>query len=131
MVKIKGRRIKLPKEKKAEEKDKLLLQAEIFVGILAIVMLFGIIFVAEFIEMNDVYITLLIIFGFIVFLIPVFFALKIEQVAGYYKCKNCGNKYIPTYKAVGLAPHIGRTRYMKCPECNTYSWNKKVLKKDE
>ena len=44
------------------------------IGILAIIMLFGIIFVAEFIEINDSYKTLLITLGFIMFLIPVFFS---------------------------------------------------------
>ena len=45
------------------------------------------------------------------------YALKIEQVAGYYECNECHHKYIPTYLSVFLAMHMGRTRYMKCPEC--------------
>jgi DNA-directed RNA polymerase subunit RPC12/RpoP len=53
--------------------------------------------------------------------------LKVEQIAGYYECGKCHNKYIPTYKSVNLAPHLGRTRYMKCPKCEKKSWNKKVL----
>ena len=27
--------------------------------------------------------------------------------------------------------HVGRTRYMKCPECNEKSWQKKVISKFE
>ena len=53
--------------------------------------------------------------------------LRVEQIAGYYECGKCHNKYIPTYKSVNLAPHLGRTRYMKCPKCEKKSWNKKVL----
>ena len=56
-------------------------------------------------------------------------ALKIEQTAGYYECQKCGHKYIPTFNSVMWAMHFGRTRYMKCPECNKRSWQKKVLKK--
>ena len=53
--------------------------------------------------------------------------LKIEQVAGYYRCGKCHHRYMPTFKSVLLAPHINRTRYLKCPKCNKKSWNKKVL----
>lgn len=52
---------------------------------------------------------------------------KLEQRIGYYECKNCGHKHIPTYKSVLFAPHIGRTRYMKCPKCIRKAWQKKVL----
>lgn len=30
-----------------------------------------------------------------------------------------------------FSPHMGRTRYMKCPECGKRSWQKKVLKSEE
>ncbi len=36
---------------------------------------------------------------------------------------------IPTFGSVLWAPHMGRTRYMKCPKCGKTTWNKKVLKK--
>ena len=55
------------------------------------------------------------------------FDLRIEQVAGYYECSNCHHKYIPTYKSVFLAQHMGRTRKMKCPECGKKNWHKKVV----
>ena len=55
--------------------------------------------------------------------------LRVEQIAGYYECNKCQYKYIPAYKKINLAPHLGRTRYMKCPKCNKRSWNKKVLSK--
>ena len=43
--------------------------------------------------------------------------IRIEQVAGYYECAKCHHKYVPTYLSVNMAMHMGRTRYMKCPEC--------------
>ena len=55
--------------------------------------------------------------------------LKIEQVAGYYECEHCHHKYVPTYLNLNKAMHMGRTRYMKCPECGKKSWQKKVIKK--
>ena len=114
-------------EIKLEEKDKLLLTAEIIICVLDIVMLFLIIFLVDFIDMKEIYKILLIIIGVIVFLVLMLFALKLEQIAGFYECRKCHSKYVPTYKQVFLAMHIGRTRYMKCPKCSKYSWNKKVM----
>ena len=56
--------------------------------------------------------------------------LKIELAAGYYKCPKCGNVYVSTFRAIDLAPHMGRTRYMKCPKCGAREWNRKVLSRE-
>jgi hypothetical protein len=69
--------------------------------------------------------------GFIPAIIGFCFAVKIEQIAGYYECKACGYKYVPTYTAVKLSMHMGRTRFMKCPSCGKKSWQKKVIKKQD
>jgi transcriptional regulator with XRE-family HTH domain/DNA-directed RNA polymerase subunit RPC12/RpoP len=65
----------------------------------------------------------------VVFLIPCFYALKLEVSVGAYKCKNCGYEIVPTYKQALHAMHRGTTRYLKCPKCNKRTWFKKVLKK--
>ena len=65
----------------------------------------------------------------IIFLIAGFIALKFELDAGYYECKNCHHKFIPTYKEVMFAMHISTTRYLKCPKCHKRSWAKKVMSK--
>ena len=62
-------------------------------------------------------------------MIGCFYSLKIEQVAGYYECKNCHHKYIPKFKTIFFAQHMGRTRKMKCPKCGKKIWNKKVISK--
>ena len=64
-----------------------------------------------------------------VFMIPCFYALKLEVSVGTYKCKNCGYEIVPTYKQALNAMHIGTTRYLKCPKCNKRTWCKKVIKK--
>lgn len=56
------------------------------------------------------------------------FCWRIETKTGYYQCSECGHKYVPTYKASIWSPHMGTTKYMKCPECGKRSWQKKVLK---
>ena len=65
----------------------------------------------------------------VLFLIPCFYALKLEVSVGAYKCKNCGYEIVPTYKQALNAMHMGTTRYLKCPECGKRTWCKKVLKK--
>ena len=65
----------------------------------------------------------------VVFLIPCFYALKLEVSVGAYKCKNCGHEIVPTYTQALNAMHMGTTRYLKCPKCEKRSWCKKVWKK--
>lgn len=111
-----------------EEKDKQLLVLEYVIGFTASITFIILIFTASFIEMETWIRILLIVAGCIIFVFGVGYAVKIEQVAGYYECQKCHNKYIPTYQSVLWAMHINRTRYMKCPKCNQRSWQKKVLK---
>lgn len=114
-----------------ESADKRLLLLEVFIGITSTVTLFLLIFLANFLPMADWQSLLLIAIGFVIFLAGCFFALRIEQVAGYYECQQCGHRYVPTYMAVNVAMHMGRTRFMKCPECKKYSWQKKVISKEK
>ena len=115
--------------KQKEEADKRLLDLEILIGVLVSITFFALVFVASFVNMEEWVRILLIIIGFIPFIIGIPFAIRIEQIAGYYECQKCHNKYVPTYKSVLWAMHINRTRYMKCPKCNKKSWQKKVISK--
>ena len=116
--------------KEKEKADKRLLTLEWVIGILSVIVLLLPVIIASYIEMEYWLRIILTFSGFIPCFVGFFFALKIEQVAGYYECKECGHKYVPTFKAVNLAPHMGRTRYMRCPKCNKKSWQKKVISKD-
>lgn len=113
-----------------ELSDKRLLSVEVFIGITATVVLFTLTFVAAFVQMEDWLRIFLISLGFALFLPSCFCALRIEQIAGYYQCKECGHRYVPSYKAVNMAAHLGRTRFMRCPKCSKRSWQKKVLTKE-
>jgi len=116
-------------QKVKEEKDKMLLTLEIVIGVISIIHLLSMTFIAAYINMPDYLRIIIIVLAFITTLIGLAFAIKIEQIAGYYECSKCHHKYIPTYKSVLWAMHVNRTRYMKCPNCNKWSWNKKVLTK--
>lgn len=123
-------KILLEMVKQKEEADKRLLFIEILMGILCMVVFFALVLVASLVNLEEWLRILLIVIGFSPLLIACPFMLKIEQTAGYYECPKCGNRYVPTYSSVFFAPHINRTRYMKCPECHKKSWQKKVLSKE-
>ena len=111
-----------------EAKDKQLLALEYVIGFISTISFIALIFVAAYIDMELWMRIVLIVIGIIIFAFGVGNAIKIEQTAGYYECSNCNHKYVPTYKSVLWAQHMGRTRKMKCPKCGKKSWNKKVLK---
>ena len=116
--------------KQKEQADKRLLSLEIVIGVLSSILLFTLIFVAAFVQMEDWLRIFLIVVGFVPFIVGMIYALRIEQVAGYYECAKCHHRYVPTFNSVLWAMHINRTRYMKCPKCHQKSWNKKVLSKE-
>ena len=125
---LENKLLEMVKEK--EKADKRLLTMETIIGVMCVVVFFVLTIVAAYIDVKEWIRVMLIFIGLIPLLVAVPVLLKIEQVAGYYECKNCGHKYIPTYKAVNMAPHMGRTRYMKCPKCGEKTWQRKVINKD-
>ncbi len=118
-------------KKQKETADKRLLTSEILIGLFGTLFLLVLVVLAAYIKLPVWARITMIAGGIVVFIIACFFALRIEQVAGYYECKHCHHRYVPTYKQVNFAMHMGRTRYMKCPKCGKRSWNKKVLSEKE
>ena len=111
-----------------EEKDKQLLALEYVIAFSVTITFLILVFLASFLEMASWLRISLIVIGSVIFAFGVGNAIKIEQTAGYYECKECNHKYIPTFKSVFFAQHIGRTRKMVCPNCGKKCWHKKVLK---
>ena len=126
---IETKLLQLVKEK--QEVDKRLLTLEVVIGILSTIILIVPTIVAAYLQIEEWKRILIAFSGFIPGIIGFLFAIKIEQVAGYYECQKCGHKYVPNYKDVTLAMHMGRTRYMKCPKCGEWSWQQKTLTKDD
>ena len=128
---LESKLVKMVKEK--QKADKTLLRLEVVVGVLSTIILLAPIIVAALLPANavkDWQRVIIILSGVIPAFVGFFYATRIEQVAGYYECKCCGHKYVPTYKAISMAMHMGRTRYLKCPNCGKKSWQKKVISKD-
>lgn len=140
---LSGKRLKTDKEykvdaesnivklKKAQEQaHKFLLKLEIVIGILSIVLFVGFEVIVGLIDTPDYLRVILLIIGFLLFIPCIHLLMVIEKDAGYYECKYCHYKHIPTMKQIYTAMHMGRTRYMVCPKCNKKSWQKKVISKD-
>lgn len=119
--------LQLKKEK--EDSDRRFLALEVVLGIVSVLILLIPIFIGAYVEIEDWKRILICFSGFIPCILGFYFCLKIEQVAGYYECKECGHKYVPTFSAISFAMHLGRTRYLKCPKCGKRSWSKKVITK--
>lgn len=115
--------------KKEEIQNKKMMMYELVIGCLSSITFLILIFTSCFAVENIVAKVILFILAFLILIIGISFALKIETETGYYECKICHNKYIPKYWQVYFAMHYGTTRYLKCPKCNKRSWNKKVLTK--
>ena len=121
----------LEMRRQVEEKDRQMLRMEYMIGGPATVAGLILCGVAAFVEMPSGIRIALIAFALIMILAVAFIAVGIEQKAGYYECQNCHHRHVPTYWQTNLAMHMGRTRYMKCPECGQYSWQKKVISKED
>ena len=121
--------LQMVKEKEAA--DKRLLSMEIVLGIIAILPLIAAVIIVSVFQMEEWKAGLLAGISLLPLLIATPFAIKIEQKAGYYECKKCGHRHIPKYSNVFFAMHINRTRYMRCPACQKFSWQKKVIKKKD
>ena len=121
----------LAMKREMEEKNRQLLRTEYLVTVPAVLAGLALVFVACFVSMPMWPRVALLAFALVMIFAVAFVAVGIEQKAGYYECQNCGHRYVPTYWQTNLAPHSGRTRYMKCPECGKRSWQKKVLTRED
>ena len=123
--------IQMIKEK--ESSDKRLLNLEIVLGITGTLFLLAMLFTGilgyQYLGLPVWAMILMMVVGFVVFVVAILFCVLIEQKAGYYECKECHQTFVPTYLQVLFAPHINRTRYMKCPHCGKRAYQKKVISK--
>ena len=73
--------------------------------------------------------TIIILSATLLLVVAAFIAVNIEKNIGHHICPKCHNKFQPELKKIIKAPHIGFTRYLKCPKCNEKSWCKKEIEK--
>ena len=124
----KNEQLLLDMAKELERKNKTIWTSMWAIMIVSMTALIAGIFIAAFLIPEGPLQLVVILAICIVFLIPCFFALKLEVSVGAYKCKNCGHEIVPTYSEALWALHRGFTRHLKCPKCNKRTWCKKVIK---
>ena len=125
----KNEQLLLDMAKELEKKNKTIWSSMWAIMIVSMTALIAGIFIAAFLIPEGVWQLVTILCVCVLFLIPCFYALKLEVSVGAYKCQNCGYEIVPTYKEVMMAKHRGFTRHLLCPKCNKRTWCKKVLKK--
>ena len=124
----KNEQLLLDMAKETERKNKTIWTSMWVIMGVSIVALFGGCAVAAFLIPEGVWQLDTVISVAVLFMIPCFYALKLEVSVGAYKCKKCGQEIVPTYGEALMAKHNGTTRYLKCPKCQRRTWCKKVLK---
>ena len=125
----KNEQLLLDMAKELEQKNKTIWNAMWTIMTVSIIGLIGGLAIIAFFVPEGPWMLVAILALCVIFLIPCFYALKLEVSVGAYKCKNCGYEIVPTYMQALNAMHRGTTRYLKCPKCNKRTWCKKVLKK--
>ena len=126
----KNEQLLLDMAKEIENKNKVIWTTMWVIMTVSIVALLAGLFLTAFLVPEGVWQIISILGLCVVFLIPCFYALKLEVSVGAYKCKNCGHEIVPTYTQALNAMHFGTTRYLKCPECQKRTWCKKVINKE-
>ncbi len=125
----KNEQLLLDMAKELKNKDKIIWNAMWTIITVSIIGLIGGLAIVNFFMPEGPWMLVAILSLCVLFLIPCFYALRLEVSVGAYKCKHCGHEIVPTYTQALNAMHRGTTRYLKCPKCNKRTWCKKVLKK--
>ena len=125
----KNEQLLLEMAKEIEKKNRIIWNSMWVIMTVSIIGLIGGLFLIAFFMEEGPWMFVAILSLCVVFLIPCFYALKLEVSVGAYKCKNCGNEFVPTYSEALMAMHKGTTRHLKCPKCEKRTWCKKVIKK--
>ena len=125
----KNEQLLLDMAKELEQKNKTIWSSMWAIMIVSMTALFAGIMISAFLIPEGVWQLVTILGICIVFLVPCFYALKLEVSVGTYKCKECGHEIVPTYSEALWAMHRGFTRHLMCPKCNKRTWCKKILKK--
>ena len=113
--------------KEIEQKNKTIWKSMWIILIVSMIGFLSVILLSAYLIPEGIWQYLSVIAACIIFLVPCFYALKLEVNTGVYKCKKCGHEFVEKYSKALFAMHLGTTRYLKCPECKKHSWCKKKI----
>ena len=97
------------------------------IGIISIVSILCIFLLAAYVAMDEWLKTLILVVGMILLITSCLALCVIDNGIGYFECKHCKERFVPSMKAYIFAPHSLTTRFLKCPKCGKTSNCKKRL----
>ena len=116
--------------KDEEENNKKIIYKMYSIIIVSLVIYFAILLLALSYLKEGILLGLIIVSSTAALAYITFYATSIEIKTGYYECNKCQHRYKPnSIIKVMISPHINYARLLKCPECHSWSWSKKVMSK--
>ena len=115
-------------EKEREENKKKII-VELMVGIPCVIAILSIFMMAGLLNIEEYQRVLLIVFGFILLFVAIFGLCYLDKDIGYFECKHCKNRFVPTFKEYIFGIHGTAWRRLKCPKCGKVSNCRKKLNK--
>lgn len=112
-------------KEREESKKKIMLSA--IVAVITIIGGTALVTVSGVFEMELWARILLIALALVVIFGGLFVAAALEMEAGTFECRHCKHRFVPTAGAYIAGPHTLTTRYLKCPECGKKSYCKRRL----
>ena len=115
-----------------KEANKKRMQLTILIGIIATISFITfILIVVMYTDVMSIPVKIILVaIACLIFIIGMYAAMQGERTIGYYQCKECGDTFVPTFKAYTMGIHLFSTRRLKCPHCGKKSWCKKFLAKE-
>ena len=115
-----------------KEANKKRMQLTILIGIIATISFITfILIVVMYTDVMSIPVKIILVaIACLIFIIGMYAAMQGERTIGYYQCKECGDIFVPTFKAYTMGIHLFSTRRLKCPHCGKKNWCKKILAKE-
>ena len=115
-----------------ELKNKRLIMDMWVLTISAFIFYLALVFISCILLQKGIILSIIICVATIALLIICFYGFKLEVDAGYYECRHCHHIFEEKkYFKLLMSPHVGTSRYQKCPKCGKRSMAKKVMNKGD
>ena len=116
-------------DERKENKRKLILEfVVVMITLLAsctLIMVSGLAMIETWLRITLIIIAVITMFG------GIFVAAVLEMTAGYFECTKCGTYFLPTKTAYIMGAHTITRRHLKCPCCGKRTWARRRLSQDE
>ena len=115
--------------KKEREENKKKIMIEVLIGIPCIVSMLSLFIVAGLLNIEDYQRIIILVIGFICVFCSVIGLSILDRNIGYYECKHCKERFIPTFGCYINGLHGITWRRLRCPSCGKVSNCRKKLNK--